>query len=101
MSDTLANNLGQTIWGKQSGANDLAAAIRTATERIEELMVEIRRDVDHRRGVPCTGYGDRGLSPSVAAVRTPFGGRSDRRIRDRPGGEDFALMAERVPSFPL
>ena len=56
--------------------------------------------MNYRRGVPPLRNDDRVLEPAVAAVRSQFGdvmGEAEPSL----GGEDFALMADRVPAFQL
>jgi amidohydrolase len=90
-----------TVRTLHTEARDIAeAAIRRLADGLLAGM-RVRCQVDYRRGVPCLVNDDRILERSVAAVRAQFGG--DRIDANEPslGGEDFALMAERVPSFQL
>jgi metal-dependent amidase/aminoacylase/carboxypeptidase family protein len=81
-------------------ARDIAEA---AIKRLAGGMLHgmrVRCEVTYRRGVPCLINDDRVLDPSVAAVRAQFGdviAEGEASL----GGEDFALMAERVPGFQL
>lgn len=82
-------------------ARDVAEA---AIKRLAAGMLEgmrVRCEVDYRRGVPCLVNDDRVLDPSIAAVRAQFGDDRITAFEPSLGGEDFALMAERVPSFQL
>jgi amidohydrolase len=82
-------------------ARDVAEA---AIKRIAAGMLpgmRVQCDVDYRRGVPCLVNDDRVLDPAVAAVRAQFGDDRITQFEAGLGGEDFALMAERVPSFQL
>ena len=82
-------------------ARDIAQA---AIERLTAGMLEgmrVQCDIDYRRGTPCLVNDDRVLDPAVAAVRAQFGDASITAREASLGGEDFALMAERVPSFQL
>lgn len=82
-------------------ARDVAEA---AIKRLAAGMLEGMRvhcDVDYRRGTPCLMNDDRVLDPAIAAVRAQFGDDSVGAFDPSLGGEDFALMAERVPSFQL
>ena len=63
--------------------------------------MRVQCDVDDRRGVPCLTNDHRVLDPAVAAVRVRFGHDRITRFEATPGGDDFALRAERVPSFQL
>lgn len=81
-------------------ARDIAEA---AIKRLAEGMLHgmrVQCDVTYRRGVPCLVNDDRVLDPSVAAVRAQFGDVITEGEASL-GGEDFALMAERVPGFQL
>jgi len=57
-------------------------------------------EVDYRRGVPMLRNDDRVLDPTIAAVRKQFGDAITQGQASL-GGEDFALMADLVPSFQL
>jgi len=81
-------------------ARDVAEAAikRLAAGMLEGMRVQC--DVTYRRGVPPLRNDDRVLEPAVAAVRNQFGDVVDEGEASL-GGEDFALMAELVPSFQL
>jgi amidohydrolase len=90
-----------TVRTLHTEARDVAEA---AIKRLAAGMLagmRVRCDVDYRRGVPCLVNDDRILAPSVAAVRAQFGDDRISAFEASLGGEDFALMAERVPSFQL
>jgi amidohydrolase len=78
-------------------------AAEGAIKRMAAGMLEGMRvscEVDYRRGVPSLRNDDKVLEPAVAAVRRQFGdvvGEFEASL----GGEDFALMADLVPSFQL
>jgi amidohydrolase len=78
-------------------------AAEGAIRRLAAGMLEGMRvacEVDYRRGVPPLRNDERVLQPAVAAVRHQFGdviGEFEPSL----GGEDFALMADLVPSFQL
>jgi amidohydrolase len=57
-------------------------------------------DVDYRRGVPPLRNDESVLAPAVVAVRNQFGDVISE-FQPSLGGEDFALMADLVPSFQL
>jgi metal-dependent amidase/aminoacylase/carboxypeptidase family protein len=57
--------------------------------------------VDYRRGVPALVNDDAVLDATVASVRAQFGDEMVEEGVPSLGGEDFALMAERVPGFQL
>jgi amidohydrolase len=57
-------------------------------------------DVDYRRGVPPLRNDESVLAPAVVAVRKQFGDAISE-FQPSLGGEDFALMADLVPSFQL
>lgn len=81
-------------------ARDVAeAAIRRLCAGMREGM-RVTCAIEYRRGTPCLMNDDRVIDPSIAAVRAQFG---DVVAEGEPslGGEDFALMAERVPAFQL
>ena len=65
-----------------------------------EAGLRVRCALDYRRGVPALRNDDRVLDPAVAAVRAQLGDVVDEG-EPSLGGEDFAFMAERVPSFHL
>lgn len=90
-----------TVRTLHTQARDIAeAAIRRLAGGLLAGM-RVRCEVDYRRGVPCLLNDDRILAPSVAAVRAQFGDDRIDAYEPSLGGEDFALMAERVPSFQL
>jgi amidohydrolase len=78
-------------------------AAEGAIKRLAAGMLEGMRvtcDVEYRHGVPSLRNDDSVLEPAVAAVRHQFGdvvSEFDASL----GGEDFALMADLVPSFQL
>ncbi len=89
-----------TVRTLHAEARDAAEA---AIKRLAGGMLDGMRvacDVQYRRGVPALRNDERVLLPVVEAVRHQFG---DVVREDEPslGGEDFALMAERVPGFQL
>ena len=65
-----------------------------------EASTRARASLVYRRGVPALVNDDTVLDAAVAAVRRQLG---DVVTEGEPslGGEDFALLAERVPSFQL
>lgn len=65
-----------------------------------ELMLKVKCEVTFRRGVPPLMNDDRMLDAGVKAVRDQFG---DVITEQLPGfgGEDFAYVSEKVPSFHL
>jgi amidohydrolase len=75
-----------------------AAIKRMAAGMLSGMRVTC--DVDYRRGVPPLRNDDRVLEPAVAAVRKQFGDAIGE-FEPSLGGEDFALMADRVPAFQL
>jgi amidohydrolase len=75
-----------------------AAIKRMAAGMLEGMRVTC--EVDYRRGVPPLRNDDRVLEPAVAAVRRQFGDAISE-FAPSLGGEDFALMADRVPAFQL
>jgi metal-dependent amidase/aminoacylase/carboxypeptidase family protein len=83
-----------------------AEARRTAELAIRRLCagmhegMRVRADVEYVHGVPALLNDDTVLDRSVAAVRAQFGPVVDEG-EPSLGGEDFALFAERVPSFQL
>jgi metal-dependent amidase/aminoacylase/carboxypeptidase family protein len=82
-------------------ARDVAeAAIRRLAAGMHEGM-RVQCEVDYRRGVPCLVNHDTVLDATVAAVRRQFGDDTIAEGEASLGGEDFALMAELVPSFQL
>jgi amidohydrolase len=81
-------------------ARDIA---ENAIKRLSAGMLDSLRvacEVDYHRGVPMLRNDDRVLDPAVAAVRKQFGGAIEAGEASL-GGEDFALMADLVPSFQL
>ena len=89
-----------TVRTLHSEARDAAEA---AIKRMAAGMLSGMRvacDVDYRRGVPPLRNDDRVLEPAVAAVRKQFGDAIGE-FEPSLGGEDFALMADRVPAFQL
>ena len=65
-----------------------------------EAGLRVRCALDYRRGVPALRNDDRVLDPAVAAVRAQLGDVVDEG-EPSLGGEDFAFMADLVPSFHL
>jgi amidohydrolase len=89
-----------TVRALHPEARDAAEA---AIKRMAAGMLEGMRvvcEVDYRRGVPPLRNDDSVLEPAVAAVRRQFGDAISE-FGPSLGGEDFALMAERVPAFQL
>ncbi|MDE2514387.1 MAG: amidohydrolase [Rhodospirillales bacterium] len=79
---------------------DLAeAAIRRLCEGVAAGM-RVRADIKYRRGTPPLRNDDRVLDPAIAAVAAQLGAVIEEG-RPSMGGEDFALMADLVPSFQL
>ena len=84
-----------------------AKARDTAQEAMERMCAAMRTSmrVDcecrYDRGVPALMNDDRVLLPAVAAVRDQFGDDAITEGTPNMGAEDFALLAERVPSFQL
>ena len=76
------------------------AAIRRLCAGLEESM-RVRVAVDYRRGVPALVNADEVLEATVASVAAQFGAEVVGEGEPSLGGEDFALMAERVPGFQL
>jgi amidohydrolase len=74
-------------------------AIRRLCAGIQQGM-RVGCDLEYRRGVPPLVNDDRVIDPTVAAVKKQLG---DVIEQGEPtlGAEDFALMAELVPSFQL
>ena len=81
-------------------ARDIAegAIKRLAAGMLEGMRVAC--EVDYRRGVPPLRNDERVLAPAIAAVRNQFGDVVSE-FEASLGGEDFALMADLVPSFQL
>jgi amidohydrolase len=78
-------------------------AAEAAIKRLAAGMLEGMRvacDVDYRRGVPPLRNTDSVLEPTIAAVRHQLGDVVSE-FEPSLGGEDFALMADLVPSFQL
>jgi amidohydrolase len=74
-------------------------AIRRLCAGMHEGM-RVRAEVDYVHGVPSLRNDDTILERSVSSVRAQFGPVVDEG-EPSLGGEDFALFAERVPSFQL
>jgi amidohydrolase len=78
----------------------------TAEDAIKRLAagmlagMRVACDVDYRRGVPPLRNDESVLAPAVVAVRKQFGDVVSE-FQPSLGGEDFALMADLVPSFQL
>ena len=74
-------------------------AIRRLCAGIQQGM-RVGCDLEYHRGVPPLVNDDRVIDPTVAAVKKQLG---DVIEQGEPtlGAEDFALMAELVPSFQL
>ncbi|HXT78701.1 MAG TPA: M20 family metallopeptidase [Acetobacteraceae bacterium] len=90
-----------TVRTLHAQARDVAeAAIRRLAAGMHEGM-RVQCEVDYRRGVPCLVNHDTVLDATVAAVRRQFGDDAIAEGEASLGGEDFALMAELVPSFQL
>ncbi len=90
-----------TVRTLHTRARDTAEA---AIKRLADGMLGAMRvtcEVTYRRGVPPLVNHDRVLDPAVAGVRKQFGDAAVRQGEANLGGEDFALMAERVPGFQL
>jgi len=82
-------------------ARDAAeAAIKRLSAGMREGL-RVACEVDYRRGVPMLRNDDKVLDPTVAAVRHQFGDDAVEQGEASLGGEDFALMADLVPSFQL
>jgi amidohydrolase len=78
-------------------------AAEAAIKRLAAGMLEGMRvacDVDYRRGVPPLRNTGSVLEPTIAAVRHQLGDVVSE-FEPSLGGEDFALMADLVPSFQL
>ncbi len=89
-----------TVRTLHSDVRDLAErAIRRLCAGMLEGM-RVRCDLDYRRGVPPLVNDDRMLDPTVAAVKQQLGDVIEQGEASL-GGEDFALMADLVPSFQL
>jgi len=81
-------------------ARDAAeAAIKRLAAGMREGM-RVTCEVNYQRGVPMLRNDDRVLDPSVVAVRKQFGDVITQGEASL-GAEDFALMADLVPSFQL
>lgn len=65
-----------------------------------EVTAGVKCHVDYRYGVPALINDDRILEPTVKAIREQIGDVADPWVASM-GGEDFSLVAERVPSFRL
>ena len=89
-----------TVRTLHAPARDLAeASIRRLCQGIEAGM-RVRIDVQYSRGAPAMVNDAGVLDRMVAAVETQFAGRVDARGPSM-GAEDFACMAEVVPSAHL
>jgi amidohydrolase len=89
-----------TVRTLHSDVRDIAEqAIRHLCAGIEDGM-RVGCEIDYRRGVPPLVNDDRVIDPTVVAVKKQLG---DVIEQGEPvlGAEDFALMAELVPSFQL
>src|SRR5215469_13887112 len=89
-----------TVRTLHARARDIA---EDAIRRISGGMLDglrVRCEVDYRRGVPSLRNDDGVLNRTVAAVRNQFGDVVSE-FEPSLGGEDFALMADLVPSFQL
>lgn len=75
------------------------AAIRRLCAGLDAAM-RVRCELDYGRGVPALINDDRVLGAAVDAVRAQLGDVVDEG-EPSLGGEDFALMAQRVPAFHL
>jgi len=78
-------------------------AAEGAIKRLAEGMLvgmRVACDVEYRRGVPPLRNDESVLAPAVVAVRKQFGDAISE-FQPSLGGEDFALMADLVPSFQL
>jgi amidohydrolase len=78
-------------------------AAEDAIKRLAEGMLvgmRVACDVEYRRGVPPLRNDESVLAPAVVAVRNQFGDVISE-FQPSLGGEDFALMADLVPSFQL
>jgi amidohydrolase len=90
-----------TVRTLHASARDTAEA---AIKRLCAGMLETMRvtcEVNYRRGVPPLVNHDSVLDPAVAAVRRQFGDEAVSEGAPSLGGEDFAFLAELVPSFQL
>lgn len=76
------------------------AAIRRLCAGLEASM-RARAVCDYRRGVPPMVNDDTVIDRTMAAVRRQFGDASVIERDPTMGGEDFAYVAEKVPSFQL
>jgi len=95
-----ACTLSGTVRTLHPQARDMAEA---AIKRLAAGMLagmRVRCEVDYGRGVPPLRNDDRVLDPTVTAIRKQFG-EAVREGRSSMGAEDFALMADLVPSFQL
>jgi amidohydrolase len=89
-----------TVRTLHARARDIA---EDAIRRIAGGMLDglrVRCEVDYRRGVPSLRNDEGVLNRTVAAVRNQFGDVVSE-FEPSLGGEDFALMADLVPSFQL
>jgi amidohydrolase len=90
-----------TVRTLHNDVRDLAEqAIRRLCTGLEESMRVRCEMTEYRRGVPPMMNDDRVIDPTIAAVKKQLG---DMVEQGEPtlGAEDFALMAELVPSFQL
>jgi len=89
-----------TVRTLHNDVRDLAEqAIRRLCAGIQQGM-RVGCDLEYHRGVPPLVNDDRVIDPTVAAVKKQLGDvveQGDSTL----GAEDFALMAELVPSFQL
>ena len=89
-----------TVRALHPDARDIAeAAIKRLAGSMDGMRVTC--EVQYRRVMPVLFNDDRVLEPTVVAVRAQFG--ADAVVEGDPslGGEDFALLAQRVPAFQL
>lgn len=90
-----------TVRTLHARARDTAEkAIQRLCDGLEASM-RVRCEVKYHRGVPALVNHDRVLDPALAAVRHQFGDDAISEGVPNMGAEDFALMAELVPSFQL
>ena len=78
-------------------------AVEAAMNRMVSGMLATMRvhcELDYKRGVPPMRNDDKVLEPTVAAVRRQFGDAISE-FEPALGAEDFALLADLVPSFQL
>jgi len=89
-----------TVRTLHAEARDAAEAALVRLGAGLDVGLRTRCDVAYTRGVPALVNDDRVLDPAVAAVRAQLGDVVDEGEAVM-GAEDFALMAEIVPSFQL